>query len=107
MIELATLEKLPEGQAYKRKHLPKKKVLQQKPGTFLRVMWGDGPDIVVMLIEKPFECSGVASLNVLTPGRTRPIWIGSDKVVSILGQITYPTIVETPTYEDTQPLKMR
>lgn len=90
MIELAGQEKLPYEQAYKRKHLPKKTVMKQKTGTFLQIKWRDSPDTVVMLIHKPTECVGEASLQVIEPKRGHRLWVNSSQVVAVLGQVIYP-----------------
>lgn len=50
-----------------RKSLPKKEVMKLQPMTWLQVKWMDGPDTLVLLLEKPRYQAGDVELTTIDP----------------------------------------
>lgn len=75
-----------------RKHLPKKEVMKLKPGTFVRIMWKDAPDEVVMLIEKPtFEVGEISLRYIHSDGRCDS-HATNEQVVEVLSHLSWETV---------------
>lgn len=81
-------------QAFKtRKPIPKKEALKLKPGTFVQLKWLDGPDTVVMLVERLENKKGDISLDYLEQGRGRDTHAIHTQIVAVLGQAEWPALV--------------
>lgn len=78
-----------------RKHISKKEVLKLKPGTFVRLMWNDAPDEVVVLLDKPDNEPGDVSLHYLTDEGHRMTQATYKNVVAVLTQLKWWSEFET------------
>ena len=70
-----------------RKHLSKKDAVKLKPGTFVRIMWDDAPDEVVMLLEKPERDYG--GLCYLRDNGERDTHADYRRIVSVVGKVEW------------------
>lgn len=75
-----------------RGHAPKKSVLGFIPGAFIQVKYLDGPDEVVLLLEKPVRGPGDISLRVLREHGVMTT-VEHDQVIALVGYATWPTHV--------------
>ena len=93
-----SVRELQEVEFNKRKRLTKREVLGCKPGSWLRIMWLDAPDSVVLLMKKVTNVPGDMNLMCWVPESS--VWnlsIIHTQVHSVLGHISVPEITEKPT----------
>lgn len=72
-----------------RKHVPKKVVQKLKPGTFVRIMWLDAPDEVVMLIKQPGKGKGEIDLDYMKSSGELSSHATNEQVVEILSHLSW------------------
>lgn len=72
-----------------RKHVPKKEVLKLKPGTFVRIMWIDAPDEVVMILRKPVFEVGDFCLDYMCEDGRIESRATNEQVVEVLPRISW------------------
>ncbi len=70
-----------------RKHIPKAAALKLRPGTFVRIMWEDERDEIVMLLEKPNREYG--SLHYMKSDGTLDTHADYRQIVSVAGKIEW------------------
>ena len=78
-----------------RKHLSKRAVLKLKPGTFIRIMWDDAPDEVVLLLKRPDRDYG--SMMYMKDNGAIDSHADYRQVVSVAGSISWSSEHEPET----------
>lgn len=83
-----------------RKHLPKREALKLKPGTFVRIMWDDAPDEVVLLLAKPDKDFG--GLHYLRDTGVIDSHADYRQIVSVAGAVSWDSEYEPETQETSE-----
>jgi hypothetical protein len=74
--------------------MTKKEFLKLQPGTWLEIRWLDGPNSVVLLLEKPKRNAGDITFTCWSPTPTiQGTTLESSQVIRVQGKVKVPEII--------------